>query len=222
MYYNLKSYGENQCVIISGESGAGKTEAAKQIMQYIANVSVDAQNAEISKIKDMVLATNPLLESFGCAKTLRNNNSSRHGKYLEIMFNETYQPVAAHITNYLLEKQRVVSQITNERNFHIFYQFTKNCPPQYRESFGIQGPETYIYTSAAKCINVDGVDDTKDFQDTLNAMQIIGLSQDEQDQIFRMLASILWVGNISFVEDENGNAAIRDESVTNFVAYFWV
>lgn len=219
MYYNLKSYGENQCVIISGESGAGKTEAAKQIMQYIANVSVDAQNAEISKIKDMVLATNPLLESFGCAKTLRNNNSSRHGKYLEIMFNETYQPVAAHITNYLLEKQRVVSQITNERNFHIFYQFTKNCPPQYRESFGIQGPETYIYTSAAKCINVDGVDDTKDFQDTLNAMQIIGLSQDEQDQIFRMLASILWVGNISFVEDENGNAAIRDESVTNFVAY---
>ena len=70
MYYNLKSYGENQCVIISGESGAGKTEAAKQIMQYIANVSVDQDNVEISKIKDMVLATNPLLESFGCAKTL--------------------------------------------------------------------------------------------------------------------------------------------------------
>ena len=102
------------------ESGAGKTEAAKQIMQYIANVSVDQDNVEISKIKDMVLATNPLLESFGCAKTLRNNNSSRHGKYLEIKFSEgNYQPIAAHITNYLLEKQRVVSQITNERNFHI-------------------------------------------------------------------------------------------------------
>ncbi|KAL6451795.1 MYO5 Myosin-5 [Candida maltosa Xu316] len=220
MYYNLKSYGENQCVIISGESGAGKTEAAKQIMQYIANVSVGTENDEISKIKDMVLATNPLLESFGCAKTLRNNNSSRHGKYLEITFNEkNYQPTAAHITNYLLEKQRVVSQITNERNFHIFYQFTKNCPPQYQQAFGIQGPETYIYTSAAKCINVDGVDDTKDFKDTLNAMQVIGLTQQEQDSIFRMLASILWIGNISFVEDEHGNAAIRDESVTNFVGY---
>lgn len=222
MYYHLKSYGENQCVIISGESGAGKTEAAKQIMQYIANVSVDDQAASgnITRIKDMVLATNPLLESFGCAKTLRNNNSSRHGKYLEIQFDPSnYQPIAAHITNYLLEKQRVVSQITNERNFHIFYQFTKHCPPQYKQQFGLQGPETYIYTSAAKCINVDGVDDNKDFQDTLRAMQTIGLQQHEQDNIFKMLAAILWIGNISFVEDESGNAAIRDESVTKFVAY---
>lgn len=223
MYYHLKSYGENQCVIISGESGAGKTEAAKQIMQYIANVSVDDKssvNLEISKIKDMVLATNPLLESFGCAKTLRNNNSSRHGKYLEIHFNPSnYQPVAAHITNYLLEKQRVVLQITNERNFHIFYQFTKCCPPQYQQQFGIQGPETYIYTSAANCVSVDGIDDHKDFQDTIKAMEVIGLRSQEQDQIFRMLALILWIGNISFVEDDQGNAAIRDETVTNFVAY---
>lgn len=223
MYYNLKSYGENQCVIISGESGAGKTEAAKQIMQYIANVSVDDQTAPgggITKIKDMVLATNPLLESFGCAKTLRNNNSSRHGKYLEIFFDpQKHQPNAAHITNYLLEKQRVVQQITNERNFHIFYQYTKHCPPQYQQMFGIQGPETYIYTSAAKCISADGIDDSKDFDETLKAMQIIGLTQPEQDNIFRMLATILWIGNISFVEDESGNAAVRDEGVTNFVAY---
>jgi myosin-1 len=221
MYYNLKSYGDNQCVIISGESGAGKTEAAKQIMQYIANVSVDAAHTsdEIGKIKDMVLATNPLLESFGCAKTLRNNNSSRHGKYLEIQFNNSNQPVGAHITNYLLEKQRIVSQITNERNFHIFYQFTKSCPPEYQKSFGIQGPETYIYTSAAKCINVDGIDDRKDFQDTLSAMQVIGLTKQEQDNIFRMLALILWIGNITFVEDESGNGKVRDESVTNFVSY---
>lgn len=226
MYYNLKSYGDNQCVIISGESGAGKTEAAKQIMQYIANVSVDdqvsasADSSGISKIKDMVLATNPLLESFGCAKTLRNNNSSRHGKYLEIFFDpQSHQPIAAHITNYLLEKQRVVQQITNERNFHIFYQFTKHCPPQYAQMFGIQGPETYIYTSAAKCVSADGIDDSKDLEETIKAMGTIGLSQEEQDNIFRMLASILWIGNISFIEDESGNATIRDEGVTNFVAY---
>lgn len=219
MYYNLKSYGDNQCVIISGESGAGKTEAAKQIMHYIANVSVDSGNLEISKIKDMVLATNPLLESFGCAKTLRNNNSSRHGKYLVIEFSDTFQPVAAHITNYLLEKQRVVSQITNERNFHIFYQFTKHCPPKYQQLYGIQGPETYIYTAASKCIDVDGVDDAKDFKDTLAAMNVIGLADAEQDNIFKMLAAILWIGNISFEEDESGNAQIRDESVTQFVAY---
>lgn len=221
MYYSLKSYGENQCVIISGESGAGKTEAAKQIMQYIANVSASdsATNSGITKIKNMVLATNPLLESFGCAKTLRNNNSSRHGKYLEIYFDTENQPSAAHITNYLLEKQRVVLQIQNERNFHIFYQFTKNCHPQYRLSFGIQGPETYVYTSAARCVDADGIDDAKDFKETLEAMAVIGLSQPEQDNIFRMLATILWIGNISFVENDDGYAQVHDEKVTNFVAY---
>lgn len=136
----MNAYHENQCVIISGESGAGKTEAAKRIMQYIAAVS-GGQDSSIQEIKEMVLATNPLLESFGCAKTLRNNNSSRHvswmllfggrlltwfqGKYLEIMFNSQGEPVGAQITNYLLEKGRVVGQIENERDFHIFYQFTK-------------------------------------------------------------------------------------------------
>jgi myosin I len=118
-------------LIYSGESGAGKTEAAKRIMQYIANVSGGA-SSQIQEVKDMVLATNPLLESFGCAKTLRNNNSSRHGKYLEIQFNGQGEPVGANITNYLLEKNRVVGQIQNERNFHIFYQFTKAATQDYR------------------------------------------------------------------------------------------
>lgn len=219
MFYALKLYGDNQCVIISGESGAGKTEAAKRIMQYIALVSVDGANADITKIKDMVLATNPLLELFGCAKTLRNNNSLRHGKYLEIQFNAHNQPVAAHITNYLLEKQRIVLQITHERNFHIFYQFTKACPPEYQQQFGLQGPETYVYTLGAKCVDVDGIDDRRDFADTVQAMNVIGLQKPEQDQIFRMLAAILWIGNVLFVENDEGYAQVRDESVTNFVAY---
>ena len=149
-YYNMNAYHENQCVIISGESGAGKTEAAKRIMQYIAAVS-GGKDSSIQEIKDMVLATNPLLESFGCAKTLRNNNSSRHvgfcfcffrarflirfdlkGKYLEIMFNDHGEPIGARITNYLLEKGRVVGQVENERDFHIFYQFTKAASDEQR------------------------------------------------------------------------------------------
>ena len=112
-YYNMKSYKENQCVIISGESGAGKTEAAKRIMQYIASVS-GGSNSSIQEIKEMVLATNPLLESFGNAKTLRNNNSSRFGKYL-------CRPAG-----------RLCAQIANERNFHIFYQFTKGASQAHR------------------------------------------------------------------------------------------
>ncbi|TLD28659.1 hypothetical protein PspLS_03544 [Pyricularia sp. CBS 133598] len=217
-YYNMKAYKDNQCVIISGESGAGKTEAAKRIMQYIASVS-GGDSTDIQQIKDMVLATNPLLESFGNAKTLRNNNSSRFGKYLQIHFNSVGEPVGADITNYLLEKSRVVGQITNERNFHIFYQFTKGASENYRQTFGIQKPETYIYTSRSKCLDVDGIDDLAEFQDTLNAMKVIGLSQEEQDSVFRILAAILWTGNLVFREDDEGYAAVTDQSVVEFLAY---
>ncbi|KAL2754955.1 hypothetical protein ACRALDRAFT_2042781 [Sodiomyces alcalophilus JCM 7366] len=219
-YYNMKAYADNQCVIISGESGAGKTEAAKRIMQYIASVSGSGTvGGEIEKIKDMVLATNPLLESFGNAKTLRNNNSSRFGKYLQIHFNAQGEPVGADIINYLLEKSRVVGQITNERNFHIFYQFTKGASETYRQQYGVQGPETYVYTSRSRCLDVDGMDDRADFQETLDAMKIIGLSQGEQDEIFRMLAAILWTGNIQFQEDQHGYATVVDQSVVDFLAY---
>jgi myosin-1 len=217
-YYNMKGYKENQCIIISGESGAGKTEAAKRIMQYIANVS-GGTDSSIQQIKDMVLATNPLLESFGNAKTLRNNNSSRFGKYLEIQFNSQGEPVGANINNYLLEKSRVVGQIVNERNFHIFYQFTKAASSNYRELFGVQEPKSYLYTSRSKCFDVDGIDDHGDFKDTINAMKIIGIPQAEQDNIFRMLAAVLWLGNITFAEDDQGNARITDPSVVDFVAY---
>ncbi|CDR45677.1 CYFA0S19e01706g1_1 [Cyberlindnera fabianii] len=218
MVYNMKAYNESQCVIISGESGAGKTEAAKRIMQFIAAATAEsASNDSIREIRDIVMATNPLLESFGCAKTLRNDNSSRHGKYLEINFNAQFEPVSGKITNYLLEKQRVVGQTKNERNFHIFYQLTKAAPQQYREQFGIQGPEQYLYTSGTT--SVDSIDDVKDFQDTLNAMQTIGIDKTQQDEIFRIIAAILWIGNITFRENDQGNAEIQDNSITKFVAY---
>ncbi|KAF4611758.1 hypothetical protein D9613_004241 [Agrocybe pediades] len=217
-YYNMNAYHENQCVIISGESGAGKTEAAKRIMQYIAAVS-GGQDSSIQEIKDMVLATNPLLESFGCAKTLRNNNSSRHGKYLEIMFNNRGEPVGAQITNYLLEKGRVVGQVENERNFHIFYQFTKAATDEQREAFGLQGPEAYAYTSLSNCLSVSDIDDTKDYRDTIKAMEVIGLTPEEQHEIFKMLAIILWLGNVQFEESDDGKSVITDTGVTDFVAY---
>ncbi|RVX69689.1 Myosin-1 [Exophiala mesophila] len=217
-YYNMKAYKDNQCVIISGESGAGKTEAAKRLMQYIASVS-GGTDSRIQRTKDMVLATNPLLESFGNAKTLRNNNSSRFGKYLELEFNETGEPVGAKITNYLLEKSRVVGQITNERNFHIFYQFTKAAPKEYRDLFGVQTPQSYTYTSRSKCFDVQGIDDASDFNETIEAMRIIGLTKPEQDNIFRMLAAILWIGNITFRDNDQGGVDIADQSVVDFVAY---
>ncbi|ORX94706.1 myosin 1 [Basidiobolus meristosporus CBS 931.73] len=217
-YHNMVSYKENQCVIISGESGAGKTEAAKKIMEYIATVSGE-ESSSIREIKDMVLATNPLLESFGCAKTLRNNNSSRHGKYLEIKFNHLGEPVGANITNYLLEKGRIVTQIENERNFHIFYQFCKSASDHYKETFGVAGPENFFYTAQSGCLEVDGIDDVADYQETLRAMNIVGLSQEEQDNIHRTLSAILWIGNAQFQEGDDGKAFISDPNVTQFIAY---
>ncbi|CAD6573520.1 MAG: class II myosin, partial [Tremellales sp. Tagirdzhanova-0007] len=219
-YYRMTTEKENQCVIISGESGAGKTEAAKRIMQYIAAVSGgETGEGGIEGIKEMVLATNPLLESFGCAKTLRNDNSSRHGKYLEIMFNGLGQPVGAQITNYLLEKGRVVGQIADERDFHIFYQFTKGASAAQKEAFGLQGPEAYTCISRSGCLDVRSIDDVADFQETMRAMEIIGLSADEQNSILKVLATILWLGNVQFVADGDGNATISDPGVIDFVGY---
>ncbi|KAI8458623.1 myosin I [Phakopsora pachyrhizi] len=230
MYYNMMAYSTNQCVIISGESGAGKTEAAKKIMEYIAAVAGEDETSSktnrrsvggksITGIKDMVLATNPLLESFGCAKTLRNNNSSRHGKYLEIEFGSSGEPIGAMITNYLLEKGRIVGQIDDERNFHIFYQFTKGASPQQREEYGIQEPSAYYYTSRAGCLDVPQMDDIEEWNSTLRAMSTIGLSQAEQSNILRMLAIVLWLGNAQYAENEEGNAYVTDESVAEFIAY---
>ncbi len=113
----------------------------------------------------------------------------------------------------------MVQQIRDERNFHIFYQFAKAAPANYREAFGIQGPEAYAYTANSKCLDVNGIDDVADYNETIQAMNIIGLSQDEQDNIFRMLAAILWLGNAQFSEMADGNAQISDTGVTDFVAY---
>jgi myosin I len=122
MYRNLLIENENQCVIISGESGAGKTVCAKYIMNYISKVSGGNKSQKVQHIKEIILQSNPLLESFGNAKTLRNNNSSRFGKYVEIQFSRSGEPIGGKITNFLLEKSRVVGQMMNERCFHIFYQ----------------------------------------------------------------------------------------------------
>ncbi|KAL7753446.1 class II myosin [Sorochytrium milnesiophthora] len=222
-YYRMKGYKENQCVIISGESGAGKTEAAKKIMQYIANVSTDGGRGDsaIQQVKDMVLATNPLLESFGNAKTLRNNNSSRFGKYLEIQFNDHGLPVGANIINYLLEKGRVVSQIQNERNFHIFYQFCQGASEEYRNAYGIGTPDNYVLTCQSGCMTVDGIDDLSEYKDVLHAMNVIGITAQEQSDIHRLLAAILWAGNITFTasQENSEDAVIQERDALDTVAY---
>uniref|UniRef100_A0A8C6XZQ4 Myosin IEb n=1 Tax=Naja naja TaxID=35670 RepID=A0A8C6XZQ4_NAJNA len=215
MYRNMLIDGENQCVIISGESGAGKTVAAKYIMGYISKVS---RGPSVQHVKDIILKSNPLLEAFGNAKTVRNNNSSRFGKYFEIQFSRGGEPDGGKIYNFLLEKSRVVSQNSGERNFHIYYQLLEGASPEQRENLGITSPDYYYYLNQSAAYKVDDMNDRQEFQETLTAMEVIGLSEEEQALVLQIVAGILHLGNITF--QESGNyAVVESEDFLAFPSY---
>ncbi|KAJ0066691.1 hypothetical protein NL108_018318 [Boleophthalmus pectinirostris] len=216
MFRNMMIDSENQCVIISGESGAGKTVAAKFIMSYISKVS--GGGAKVQRVKDIILQSNPLLEAFGNAKTVRNNNSSRFGKYVEIQFCGGGAPDGGKISNFLLEKSRVVSQNAGERNFHIYYQILEGASSEQRENLGVTTPDYYFYLNQSGTYTVDDVSDKKDFAETMEAMAVVGLSVEEQDSVLQIVASILHLGNISFRE-ENNYASIESQDFLAFPSF---
>jgi myosin-1 len=216
MYRRLIEDQYSQCVIISGESGAGKTEASKLIMNHIAACSGGGQ--EVSRIKSVILESNPLLEAFGNAKTIRNNNSSRFGKLLEIQFDRAGRPCGGIITNFLLEKSRVVGQLKNERNFHIFYQILCGLSPDDKTNLGLTTPEDFFVLNKTGCYTVEGVDDAAECADTLNAMNVVGLTSAEQQSIFLLLAAILHLGNVQFHEVQNNASAVSNQDYLDYAA----
>ncbi|XP_078279689.1 unconventional myosin-If-like [Rhinoraja longicauda] len=216
MYRNMLIDAENQCVIISGESGAGKTVAAKYIMGYISKVS--GGGSKVQHVKDIILQSNPLLEAFGNAKTVRNNNSSRFGKYVEIQFSRGGEPDGGKISNFLLEKSRVVNQNENERNFHIYYQLLEGASREQIENLGIADPTYYFYLNQSGTYKVDGTDDKKEFAETMNAMQIIGIPSEVQVMVLHIVAGILHLGNISFMEVGN-YADVENEAHLAFPSF---
>ncbi|XP_076827594.1 myosin IEb [Brachyhypopomus gauderio] len=216
MYRNMMIDAENQCVIISGESGAGKTVAAKYIMSYISKVS--GGGPKVQHVKDIILQSNPLLEAFGNAKTVRNNNSSRFGKYFEIQFSRGGEPDGGKISNFLLEKSRVVSQNQGERNFHIYYQLLAGATTEQRENLGVTTPDYYYYMNQSGTYTVDDINDKKEFSDTMEAMSVIGLSLEDQDAVMQIVAGILHLGNITFREEGN-YAVVESEDFLAFPSY---
>uniref|UniRef100_M3XLT0 Unconventional myosin-XV n=1 Tax=Mustela putorius furo TaxID=9669 RepID=M3XLT0_MUSPF len=188
---------QNQCIIISGESGSGKTESTKLILRYLAAVN---QKRGITQQVQILEAT-PLLESFGNAKTVRNDNSSRFGKFVEV-FLEGGMISGAITSQYLLEKSRIVFQAKNERNYHIFYELLAGLPAQLRQAFSLQEAETYYYLNQGGNCEISGKSDSDDFRRLLAAMEVLGFSGEDQDSIFRILASILHLGNVYFEKYE--------------------
>ncbi|XP_063737479.1 unconventional myosin-Ie isoform X2 [Eleginops maclovinus] len=216
MYRNMMIDSENQCVIISGESGAGKTVAAKYIMGYISKVS--GGGSKVQHVKDIILQSNPLLEAFGNAKTVRNNNSSRFGKYFEIQFSSGGEPDGGKISNFLLEKSRVVMRNPGERSFHIFYQLIEGATAEQKGTLGITSLDYYTYLNQSGSYKVDDINDKSDFQETTHAMDVIGISAENSSMVLQIVAGVLHLGNITFKEAGN-YAAVESEEFLAFPAF---
>ncbi|XP_067843856.1 unconventional myosin-Ib isoform X1 [Heptranchias perlo] len=207
-YRSLRDQDKDQCILITGESGAGKTEASKLVMSYVA--AVCGKGAEVNQVKEQLLQSNPVLEAFGNAKTMRNDNSSRFGKYMDIEFDFKGDPLGGVISNYLLEKSRVVKQPRDERNFHIFYQLLSGGSEDLLKRLMLErdfNQYNYLGLDSAK---VNGVDDAANFRTVKNAMQIVGFMDDEAESVLEVVAAVLKLGNIEFKPESRVNGL--DES----------
>ncbi|XP_034418133.1 unconventional myosin-Ib isoform X6 [Cyclopterus lumpus] len=207
-YRSLRDQDKDQCILITGESGAGKTEASKLVMSYVAAVCGKGQ--EVNKVKEQLLQSNPVLEAFGNAKTVRNDNSSRFGKYMDIEFDFKGDPLGGVISNYLLEKSRVVKQPRGERNFHVFYQLLSGASDDTLKKLKLDRDfSKYNYLSLDSAA-VNGLDDAANFRTVKNAMQIVGFMEDEVQSVLELVAAVLKLGNIEFKPESRCNGT--DES----------
>uniref|UniRef100_A0A673BPG9 Myosin VAa n=1 Tax=Sphaeramia orbicularis TaxID=375764 RepID=A0A673BPG9_9TELE len=190
----------NQSIIVSGESGAGKTVSAKYAMRYFATVSGSASEANV---EEKVLASNPIMEAIGNAKTTRNDNSSRFGKYIEIGFDSRYRIIGANMRTYLLEKSRVVFQ-----NYHVFYQLCASAHLPEFKNLQLGSANDFLYTRQGRSPVIDGVDDTKELCTTRNAFSLLGINESYQMGLFQVLAAILHLGNVEIKDRDSDSSLI--------------
>uniref|UniRef100_A0A6I8MYH6 Myosin heavy chain 3 n=1 Tax=Ornithorhynchus anatinus TaxID=9258 RepID=A0A6I8MYH6_ORNAN len=208
---------ENQSILITGESGAGKTVNTKRVIQYFATIAAtgDIAKKKESKMKqgtleDQIISANPLLEAFGNAKTVRNDNSSRFGKFIRIHFGTTGKLASADIETYLLEKSRVTFQLKAERSYHIFYQILSNKKPELIELLLITtNPYDYPFISQGEIL-VASIDDTEELLATDSAIDILGFTPDEKSGIYKLTGAVLHYGNMKFKQKQREEQAEPD------------
>ncbi|CAN8301928.1 unnamed protein product [Cochlearia groenlandica] len=203
---------KNQSIIISGESGAGKTETAKFAMQYLA-----ARGGGSCGVEYEILKTTCILEAFGNAKTSRNTNSSRFGKLIEIHFSAMGKICGAKLETLSFDQSRVVQLFSGERSYHIFYELCAGASPFLKEILKLKAASDYTYLNQSDCLTIDGVDDAQKFHKLLEAFDIVQIPKERQERVFALLAAVLWLGNVSFrvTDNENHVEVVADEAVTN-------
>ncbi|KAJ8318328.1 hypothetical protein KUTeg_003419 [Tegillarca granosa] len=208
---------ENQSILITGESGAGKTENTKKAIRYFATVAANIQKHEKERekhnagnLEDQIIQANPVLEAFGNAKTVRNNNSSRFGKFIRIHFGPTGKIAGADIEFYLLEKSRVTFQQSAERNYHIFYQLLSNAYAEYNNKL-LVSPDAGLYSFINQgALTVDGIDDAEEMRITDEAFDILGFSQEEKTSMYKCTAAIMHMGEMKFKQRPREEQAEAD------------
>ncbi|XP_025905687.1 unconventional myosin-Ia [Nothoprocta perdicaria] len=193
-YVSLRDHDRDQCILITGESGSGKTEASKLVMSYVA--AVCGKGHEVTKVKEQLLRSNPVLEAFGNAKTVRNDNSSRFGKYMDVEFDFKGEPLGGVISNYLLEKSRVVRHAPGERNFHIFYQLLAGAPDELLQRLRLRRDCGHYGYLGAEGGSPRAGDDAANFGAVQDAMGVIGFSPDEVSALLEVTAAVLKLGNV--------------------------
>ncbi|XP_071052212.1 myosin heavy chain, muscle isoform X8 [Onthophagus taurus] len=201
-YVAMLTNHQNQSMLITGESGAGKTENTKKVIAYFATVGAstkkDQQPSGKGTLEDQVVQTNPVLEAFGNAKTVRNDNSSRFGKFIRIHFGPTGKLAGADIETYLLEKARVISQQPLERSYHIFYQMMSGAVKGLKEICLLSNDiYDYNFVSQGKT-TIPSVDDNEEMNITDEAFDVLGFTQDEKDNIYRITAAVMHMGTMKF------------------------
>ncbi|CAL1285121.1 unnamed protein product [Larinioides sclopetarius] len=222
-FRDMRALKESQSIIVSGESGAGKTESTKYILRYLC----ESWGCHAGPIEQRILDANPVLEAFGNAKTMRNNNSSRFGKFIEIHFSNKFSVVGGFISHYLLEKSRICSQSRGERNYHIFYQLCAGAPVELKKKLHLSSPDKFQYLSKGctqyftsqeteKLLNKDSIssdqclkgslhdpmlDDIRNFLALDKALNNMGLSASERQNIYTVVAAVLHLGNVSFEDN---------------------
>lgn len=209
-YRDMRVFKQSQSLIVSGESGAGKTESTKYVLRYLTE---SWGSGDQGRIEQRIIEANPLLESFGNAKTVRNINSSRFGKYVEVHFNEKVTVVGGFISHYLLEKSRICKQSNGERNYHVFYRLCAGAPQQIKTKLGITKAEDFLYLKQGS-IKDKNLDDVADYRRMDDSMNKVGFSDEEKANIFKVIAAVLHVGNISFEDsaDKDGGSMVSSKS----------